>query len=154
MAKDQWRKIWTSVSLSKKLSKVGPIPALLWTWIIPHCDDHGKIQGEAGHVKALVVPRFKGEEFTEEAVEQHLMTLHKAELIDVYIDPEEIGNEKPDHFIFIRDWYEYQKLQQGKKRAASKLPEMTKDSKLGVNGCNWVYPGVNCRLDKIRVDKS
>jgi len=152
MAKDQWRKIWTSVSLSRKLAKVGPLAALLWTWINPHCDDHGRIQGDAGHIRALVVPRFK--EITEETVEQLLMELHTAGLIVVYIDNEDAGKENPDHFIFISNWYEYQTLISGKKRVASKLPEMTKEMKLDVIECNWMYPNVKCRLDKIRVDKS
>jgi hypothetical protein len=45
-----------SISVSRKLAKISPFAALLFTWIIPHTDDGGNMAGDSETVKALVIP--------------------------------------------------------------------------------------------------
>lgn len=45
-----------SISTSTRLSEVSTFAALLFTWIIPHCDDYGHMDANPKIVKAMVVP--------------------------------------------------------------------------------------------------
>lgn len=48
--------ISNSISTSTRLSEVSDFAALLFTWIIPHCDDYGHMDANTKIVKAIVVP--------------------------------------------------------------------------------------------------
>lgn len=45
-----------SISTSQKLARVSDFAALLYTWIIPHTDDMGRMDGDNLLIKAKVVP--------------------------------------------------------------------------------------------------
>lgn len=60
-----------SISTSVKLSKVSDFAALLFTWMIPHTDDYGRIDGEALAVRGIVVPmRAKTEKDIQKAIDE------------------------------------------------------------------------------------
>jgi hypothetical protein len=50
------RMISKSISISKTLAKASDSAALLYTWLIPHCDDGGNMDADPLAVKGIVVP--------------------------------------------------------------------------------------------------
>lgn len=52
----QGRIINKSISLSEKVNTISDGASLLYTWMIPHSDDFGLLQGSALTIKALVAP--------------------------------------------------------------------------------------------------
>lgn len=72
------RMISRSISTSRKLARVDDRAALLFTWIQPHTDDYGRMEGDAMTVRAKVCPM---RPYTDEDVEASLKTLQKAGLV-------------------------------------------------------------------------
>ena len=92
------RLISKTVSTSRKLSRVSDFSALLFTWIIPHCDDFGHFERSPEMVKAIVVPlRNK----TVDEIEMALKELEDSELIVKYI-----SSDVP--YLEITQWYNFQ----------------------------------------------
>lgn len=89
-----------SISVSRKLAQISPFAALLFTWLIPHCDDGGNMAGDSFTVKGLVVP-VRPE--TVEDVESAIREISKIGLIDPY----DINGER---FIHIVQWEDHQTL--------------------------------------------
>ena len=101
-----------SISTSKKLSALSTLEALLFTWIIPHCDDYGRMDGNAKIVKGIVMPL--RDESVEE-IEKSLKELAKKQLIERYsIEDEE--------YIQIIKWEDHQTFKTDRNRVA-KYPE-------------------------------
>lgn len=106
------RMISKSISISEKVNLLPDIfDMLLFTWLIPHTDDFGRLTGSPAKVKALIVPML---EKTLRDVEASLSRLHEAELIIWY----EINRDKYIQII------NFEKHQQGlHKRTNPKYPE-------------------------------
>ena len=77
----QRRMISKSISTSTRLSEVSTFAALLFTWIIPHCDDYGHLDANPKIVKAIVVPL---RDETAEDVAAALKDLVKHGLLTTY----------------------------------------------------------------------
>ena len=105
------RMISKSISVSEKVNSLSLFGRLLYTWMIPHADDFGRLPGSPMKVRALVVPMA---DETVKDVEAALHDMHDKGLIIWY----EVGGEK---FIQIKN---FEKHQQGlHKRTKSKFPE-------------------------------
>lgn len=50
------RMLHKNISISIQLSALSEFAQLLFTWMIPHLDDFGRINGDPKVIKALVVP--------------------------------------------------------------------------------------------------
>lgn len=50
------RMIHTKISYSRQVNSVSEFAQLLFTWIVPHLDDFGKIEGDPMVVKGIVMP--------------------------------------------------------------------------------------------------
>lgn len=72
------RMISRSISTSRKLARVDDRAALLFTWIQPHTDDYGRMEGDAMTVRAKVCPM---RPYTDDDVEASLEVLNKIGLI-------------------------------------------------------------------------
>jgi hypothetical protein len=96
----QRRMISKSISTSTKLAEVSTFSKLLFSWILPHCDDYGHMDGSAKLVKGIVVPLC--DESTDQ-VESSLQELEKAGLIKRY----EVEGKK---YLEIDKWGEHQTL--------------------------------------------
>jgi hypothetical protein len=74
--------------------------ALLFTWLITHCDGQGRIPGKAKVIKQQVVPFI--DEITEEDISQALELMREALLVILYNDSN--GRQ----LIQVSDWWEWQ----------------------------------------------
>lgn len=106
------RMISKSISISEKINELPDIfDMLLFTWMVPHTDDFGRMTGTPIKVKALVVPML---DKSAREVSESLKRLHDQELIIWY----EVDGDK---FIQIIN---FDKHQSGlHKRTTSKIPE-------------------------------
>jgi DNA replication protein DnaD len=104
------RMISKVISISEKVNSLSLFGRLLYTWMIPHADDFGRLPGSPAKVRALVVPMA---DETVKDVEQALADMHERGLIIWY----EVDGEK---FIQITN---FESHQQGlHKRTPSKYP--------------------------------
>lgn len=100
------RMISKSISISKRLAKVSDGSALLYTWLIPHCDDNGNMDGDTLAVKGTVVPMrpVSIDEVDEQlkelaSVEAILFYEHNGERylhIDKFEDHQTLRGDRPD----------------------------------------------------------
>lgn len=105
------RMLHKSISTSSQVNKLSLPSRLLFTWMISHADDEGKLKGEPEYVKATVVP----------------MTRWTFGKIRTYID--EIKNvgliyhwsENDEQFIEFVKWNDHQTIQKDRFKP-SKLP--------------------------------
>jgi hypothetical protein len=98
--KAESRLIYSSISTSERVSNLGVKGALLFTWLILHCDGQGRMEGKAKVVKHLVVPLF--DEITEVDINQALELMDEERLIILYED------QKGRQLIQVKDWWEWQ----------------------------------------------
>lgn len=76
-----------NISTSRKVNRLPDRAALLYTWIIPHTDDYGHLEGDPISIRAKVAPM---RTLTEQEVQQDLELMAQNELIRFY----EIKGEK------------------------------------------------------------
>ena len=97
-----------SISTSVKLSKVSDFAALLFTWIIPHTDDFGRMDGDSATVKGIVVPM---RDKTTDEIEEALIELDKSKLIERY----EVDGRK---FLYVAKFEQHQTFKVDRPRQA------------------------------------
>jgi len=106
MKDGQYRLLWTGISDSKKMKAIsGPRwfrigCHLVYTWLLPWCDDDGRMPGEPLKILANIVPN---EGFTLKEIKQMIVELDRVGLIRSYIYSEEL-------FISVQDWDKYQRI--------------------------------------------
>lgn len=98
--KAESRLIYNSISTSERVSSLGAKGALLYTWLIPHCDSQGRLQGKPKVLKPLLVPFI--DEISTEDIEEALELMEEQRLIKRYND----GSGRP--LIQVLDWWEWQ----------------------------------------------
>jgi hypothetical protein len=98
--KAESRLIYNSISTSERVSSLGVKGALLYTWLITHCDTQGRMQGKPTVVKQLVAPFL--DEITPEDVDEVLGQMQQLKLIKRYED----NTRRP--LIQVLDWWEWQ----------------------------------------------
>lgn len=99
------RMISKSISTSKKLATVSADAALLFTWIIPHCDDNGNMDAEPIAVKGIVVPM---RTVSVGEVGKQLDQLKKVGLILLY--EAKNGEDELEKFLHINKFEKHQTL--------------------------------------------
>jgi len=99
-SKAESRLIYNSISTSERVSSLGVKGALLYTWLITHCDTQGRMAGKPKIVKQLVVPFI--DEFTIEDVMRALEQMVERKLITLYKD----DSGRP--LVQVLDWWEWQ----------------------------------------------
>lgn len=75
------RMLSKTISTSRKVNRLTDRAGLLYTWLIPHTDDYGRMEGDVLTIKAKVVPM---RQITAEEVEQDLMMMSLNGLIKTY----------------------------------------------------------------------
>jgi hypothetical protein len=96
------RLLYSTVSTSERVAGLGVKGALIFTWLLAHCDDQGRYAGSAKRIKAEVVPML--DDISVEDVEKALEDMKKAKppLILQYSD------DRYGELIQIADWWEFQ----------------------------------------------
>jgi len=95
-----------TISISKKVNKLDDTAALIYTWIQPHTDDYGCMDGDADSIKAIVVPR---RDYTEAQVNKALEDMVSLGLIVRY----EVDGDK---YIQIDKFDEHQTFRSDRPR--------------------------------------
>jgi len=98
--KAEARLIYNSISTSERVSSLGVKGALLFTWLITHCDSQGRMQGKPKVIRQHVVPFL--DEITVEDVTGVLKLMEDQRLIIRYED------SKGRPLIQIVDWWDWQ----------------------------------------------
>lgn len=133
------RMISKVISMSEKVGDLNNIfDMLLFTWMIPHTDDFGRLTGSPKKINLMVIPHLE-KELTE--VESSLIRLHNAGLISWY---EAAG----DKVVQIND---FEKHQSGlHKRTRSKFPDPPEHSEPfpEVPGSSEQYPEIPSELNR------
>ncbi len=76
------RMLSKEISLDEKVNALSDDSArLLFTWLIPHLDCEGRMYGEAGVIKAIVMPRHS---WANKKVEKYLLEMEQFGLIARY----------------------------------------------------------------------
>jgi hypothetical protein len=102
-----------SISNSEKLAALSCDGArLLFTWLIPHCDNLGRIRAQAIYLKAVVVPKTDA---TLKQVEAWAAEIAGVGLVQLYT----VGS---DSFIQVNGWSDFQTLI-GNMSRKSELPD-------------------------------
>jgi len=73
------RMLHKTISLSEQVNNLSLPAQLLFTWLIPHADDEGRLKGNPKYIKALVVPYHH--EWTLEEIESFLQEIKQQGLI-------------------------------------------------------------------------
>lgn len=102
------RMLSKTISTSRKVNRLPDRSALLYTWLIPHTDDFGHLEGDAISIKAKIVPM---RSVSEQEVQQDLDLMVQNELIQIY----EIKGEK---YIEILNFDSFQTFRSDRPRRA------------------------------------
>lgn len=97
-----------TISTSRKVNRLPDRAALLYTWLIPHTDDFGHLEGDAISIKAKVAPM---RPITEQEVEQDLELMVQNSLIQRY----EVEGEK---YIEILNFDSFQTFRSDRQKKA------------------------------------
>ena len=98
--KAESRLIYSSISTSERVANLEAKGALLYTWLITHCDSQGRMPAKPRVVKQQVVPFI--DEITTNDIEQALGKMQDEGLVVLYED------ERGRPLIQVSDWWEWQ----------------------------------------------
>ena len=107
------RMLSKDISLDEKVNALSDDSAqLLFTWLIPHLDCEGRTYGEAGVVKAMVVPRHN---WSNNRVEKYLTEMEKLGLIARY-------SLNGNRYLFAPNFDKHQVGLRKERESQSKIP--------------------------------
>jgi DNA-binding transcriptional ArsR family regulator len=93
------RVLFPRISDSRRVSRLGARGALVYTWLLPHCDDQGRILGDAHHLKETLAPHL--DDLIPEDIEWALEQMTTMELVIRYV-----GEDQP--LLQVTDWWRWQ----------------------------------------------
>ena len=100
-SKAESRLIYASISASQRVNSLGVKGALLFTWMVTHCDSQGRINGNPVFLKATVFPLM--EEIGISEIEDSIEMMEEQKLVIKYTD------SKQRTLIQIADWWDWQR---------------------------------------------
>jgi len=111
------RMLAKSISTSIEVNNLSLPARLLFTWMIPHADDDGRLKGDPKYIKATVVPYTN---WSPNTIKSYLVVMNNIGLIHYWQDNSE-------WFIEFVKWKAYQQLRKDRYHA-SDLPSFSTDS--------------------------
>jgi hypothetical protein len=117
--KAESRLIYSSISTSERIASLGAKGALLYTWLITHCDGQGRMPGKPKVIKQQVVPFI--DEISEENIEEALVLMEEQRLILLYADTSGCP------LIQILDWWQWQTKLRYRSESHYQAPEGWED---------------------------
>ena len=109
MNKEQYRLLWNTISNSKKIKGLPVGCQLVYTWLIPWCDDDGRLKAEVFQLKANV---FQYTDLSEKQIAEYLALLHQVNLIFWY----QVDDER---YIEIVKWKCHQRIRKDRYKAST-----------------------------------
>ena len=128
----QRRSLWGQISQSNRVNKLSDKGVILYTWMIPHFDDDGRMDGDPEDVKFNIVPR---RNMTVEEVINQLQLMDNLGLIIWYL-----VDGKPYIQMDPAAWESHQ-IFKGIKRQPSKIPAYDKNTHQKYNNLNGLPEG-------------
>lgn len=110
------RMLHKKISVSVQVNKLTLPARLLFTWMIPHADDEGKLKGDIEFIKAMVVPMTK---WSSKKIQNYLIEMKNQGLIYHW-------QENDEWFIEFIKWKEHQYIQKDRFKS-SDLPSFHKE---------------------------
>lgn len=98
------RMLSKSISLSRQVDSVCEKAQLLFTWMIPHADDEGRMIGDPKYIKVTVVPLKTSKGWTISGVEKCLLELCSVGLIYYWY-------QAGERYVQFPTWDQYQTIQ-------------------------------------------
>jgi len=111
------RMLHKKISVSSQINKLSLPARLLFTWMIPHADDEGRLKGDLEFIKATVVPMTK---WSFKTVGNYLEEIKNQRLIYYW-------EENKEWFIEFVKWNEHQQIRKDRFEK-SNLPSFNKKS--------------------------
>jgi hypothetical protein len=114
-----------SISISSQANSLSDQAALLFTWMIAHADDEGRMNGAVKWIKGTVVPLRSSRNWSERCIQNYILDMVDALLIHYWY-------QAGERFIQFPSWKDHQYLQIDRV-TMSKIPaynqEKAKDAK-------------------------
>lgn len=110
------RMLHKKISVSVQTNKLTLPARLLFTWMISHADDEGKLKGDIEFIKAMIVPMTK---WSFKKIKGYLTEMKDQELVYYW-------QENDEWFIEFTKWKEHQYIQKDRFKP-SDLPSYHKD---------------------------
>lgn len=117
--KAESRLIYNSISTSERVASLEAKGALLYTWLITHCDVQGRMPGKPIVVKQQVAPFI--DEITGDDISDALHRMQEQKLIILYRD------DKGRSLIQVTDWWDWQTGLKYKSASHYQAPEGWED---------------------------
>jgi hypothetical protein len=106
-----------TISTSERVNALSLKSALIYTWLVAHADDQGRLSANPATIKALVVPL--REDISQEDVARALSDMEDMGLVSIYSASEAGGWSPSDKVLQLKDWFDFQHLRDPQ---ASKYP--------------------------------
>ena len=146
MRDGQYRLLWTGISDSKKMKAISGEKVfrigchLVYTWLLPWCDDDGRMPGEPLKILANVAPN---EDFSLKEIEKILVELTRVGLIiwyEIYPNDNQTTTKcqpgsQNEKFIQVLDWDKYQHIRKDRYKSSIYTPYQPSDNQEETNGC-------------------
>jgi len=111
------RMLHAKISVSSQVNRLCLPARLLFTWMIAHADDEGRLKGDVEAVKALVVPMVR---WSFKTLQSYLEAMKREGLIYRW-------QENNEWFIEFVKWTDHQYIQKDRFKAST-LPRYSKES--------------------------
>lgn len=100
-----------SISVSPRVNDLSLKAALIYTWLLAHCDDQGRMSGDAATVRGIVCPLRR--DISEEDVRLALSDIEDKDLIRIY-EPPDMQWSPTVEILQVMDWWSHQNLRDPK----------------------------------------
>lgn len=111
------RMLHTKISVSVQVNRLSLPAKLLFSWLIPHADDEGRLNGDPEFIKARVVPMTK---WSFKKIREYLEEIKNQRLIYYW-------QENDEWFIEFIKWNDHQTIRKNRFKPSS-LPSYSKEN--------------------------
>lgn len=107
--KAKGRMLWGQISVSPRVNKLSLKACLLYTWLIAHADDQGRMLADTNSIKGTVCPL--RQDISEDDIATLLGEIEEQGLIIRYNTQVRMGDKHKSAMVLqLVDWWEYQWL--------------------------------------------
>jgi hypothetical protein len=111
MPKARGRMLSSTISTSPRVNALSLKSALIFTWLLSHADDQGRLPANPATLKGIVCPLRA--DISKHNIGVALAEMEERNIVKVYT-PEDFTYSPIDELLQILDWWEYQHLRDPK----------------------------------------